>query len=113
MQEQECFSSYSDIENTDTVASNYTKFPKWSTSKFLSMWICTLQPKFLLAEGFAYCGHKERAIYYIADFKYLMVQSDEWVVEDVKGTRTEVYKLKRKLFLAKYGYMYDFQEVAA
>ena len=57
-------------------------------------------------------GKKERAIKYIADFKYLDIVTDEWVIEDVKGTRTEVYKLKRKLFLAKYGHAYVFSEVA-
>lgn len=72
-----------------------------------------LQPEFQIAPAFTYKGKKERAIKYVADFKYLDVQTDEWVIEDVKGTRTEVYKLKRKLFLAKYGHMYKFEEVAA
>lgn len=73
----------------------------------------TCQPKFLLQDGFVHNGKRERAIYYIADFKYLDVDTDEWVIEDAKGARTEVYKLKRKLFLAKYGYMYRFEEVQA
>lgn len=73
----------------------------------------SLQPEFLIADGFTYNGKRERAIKYVADFKYLDVQTDEWVIEDVKGTRTEVYKIKRKLFLAKYGHMYKFEEVAA
>lgn len=73
----------------------------------------TTQPKFLLQDGFEYDGKKERAIYYIADFQYLDSDTNEWVVEDAKGTRTEVYKLKRKLFLAKYGKRYRFEEVAA
>lgn len=73
----------------------------------------TLQPEFLIADAFTYNGKRERAIKYVADFKYLTVDTDEWVIEDVKGTRTEVYKIKRKLFLAKYGRMYDFREVAA
>jgi len=73
----------------------------------------TLQPEFLLANAFDYNGKKERAIKYKADFKYIDRTNDEWVIEDVKGTRTEVYKIKRKLFLAKYGHMYRFEEVAA
>lgn len=39
----------------------------------------------------------ERAMKYIADFQY--VENGETVVEDVKGFRTEVYKMKKKLML--------------
>lgn len=73
----------------------------------------TLQPKFLLIEGFTYNGKKERPVYYIADFKYRDLDTSEWVVEDVKGARTEAYKLKRKLFLYKAGWRYRFNEVQA
>lgn len=59
-----------------------------------------LQPRFLLQEGFTYNGHKERKIEYVADFQY--DRNGQTVVEDVKGMKTEVYKLKRKLFLYKY-----------
>lgn len=40
---------------------------------------------------------------YLADFAYFDEQSGREVVEDVKGHRTEVYKLKKKLMLACYG----------
>ena len=59
-----------------------------------------LQPRFLLQEGFTYNGHKERKIEYVADFQY--ERNGQTIVEDVKGMKTEVYKLKRKLFLYKY-----------
>lgn len=39
----------------------------------------------------------ERAMKYIADFQY--VENGNTVVEDAKGFRTEVYKLKKKLML--------------
>ena len=39
---------------------------------------------------------------YIADFRYLDKDGRE-VVEDVKGVRTAVYKLKAKLMIAIYG----------
>lgn len=70
-----------------------------------------LQPKFLLQEGFTYHGHKERKIEYIADFQY--VRDGEIIVEDTKSkaTRTQVYMLKRKLFLYKYGNEVTFREV--
>lgn len=43
----------------------------------------------------------ERAIYYIADFVY--TEKGKTVVEDVKGYRTDVYKLKRRILLWRYG----------
>lgn len=39
----------------------------------------------------------ERACSYVADFTYW--QNGEFVVEDCKGFRTDVYKIKRKLML--------------
>ena len=68
-----------------------------------------LQPKFLLQESFTYNGKKERPIYYIADFQYMEVSTGKIVVEDVKGIKTDVYKLKRKLFLFIY-HDVDFRE---
>lgn len=59
-----------------------------------------LQPKFLLQPPFKKNGETHRAITYTADFTYW--SQGEWVVEDVKGMETEVFKLKRKLFEAKY-----------
>lgn len=43
---------------------------------------------------------KNRAVYYVADFVYL--QSGHRIVEDCKGFRTDVYKLKKKLFEYRY-----------
>jgi hypothetical protein len=40
---------------------------------------------------------------YRADFGYIDVATDTEVVEDAKGVRTPVYKLKRKLMAAIYG----------
>lgn len=39
----------------------------------------------------------ERAIKYIADFQY--VENGNTVVEDAKGFRTDVYRIKKKLML--------------
>lgn len=44
-----------------------------------------------------------RAVRYIADFVYLDAATGKIVVEDVKGVKTEVYKLKRKLMLFFHG----------
>ena len=43
----------------------------------------------------------ERAVKYIADFVY--TENGETVVEDVKGVRTDVYRLKKKLMLKVHG----------
>lgn len=71
-----------------------------------------LQPKFLLQIGFTLDGKTYREISYIADFKYHDLEKDEWVVEDVKskGTVTQVYKLKKKMFLRHYGTTFKFFE---
>lgn len=42
-----------------------------------------------------------RAIKYVADFVYY--EDDKLVVEDVKGVRTPVYKLKKRLMAERFG----------
>lgn len=59
-----------------------------------------LQPVFELQAKFKHNGKTERAITYIADFQY--VQNGKTVVEDVKGMKTDVFNIKRKMFLYKY-----------
>lgn len=73
-------------------------------------YICNLelQKKFLLQDGYTNAkGKKIRPIYYIADFYYYDYIDNKWVVEDTKGVRTEVYKLKKKLFEYKYNLTID------
>ena len=62
------------------------------------------QPKYLLQKSFVDKRLiKHQAIYYIADFEYKdKIHNWEIVVEDTKGFRTDVYKLKKKLLLKKY-----------
>lgn len=61
-----------------------------------------LQKKFELIPSFKIDGKIIRGISYKADFCYY--ENGRYVVEDVKGYRTEVYKLKSKLFAYKYGF---------
>lgn len=42
-----------------------------------------------------------REIKYIADFVYF--ENDEIIIEDVKGVRTAVYRLKKRMMAEKYG----------
>lgn len=62
----------------------------------------TLQPVFELQPSFRHNGKTHRKITYIADFSYFLKDSDKLVVEDVKGFKTDIYKLKMKLFLYRY-----------
>ncbi len=45
----------------------------------------------------------ERAVTYIADFVYADKKTGNTVIEDCKGFKTDVYRLKKKLFLYRYG----------
>lgn len=44
-----------------------------------------------------------RAVRYYADFVYFDKDINETVVEDTKGFRTDIYKLKKRLLAEKYG----------
>lgn len=56
-----------------------------------------LQVPFELQPKFRKNGKTWRAVTYVADFVYLTKEGEE-VIEDVKGMRTDVYRLKRKMF---------------
>lgn len=56
-----------------------------------------LQPRYpLIVNG-------EKVATYVADFRYRVVATGSTVVEDVKGVRTPVYRMKKKLIRALYG----------
>lgn len=59
------------------------------------------QVRYELVPAFDVDGRHYRPVYYVADFVY--VEDGKEVVEDVKGMRTDVYKLKSKLFARRYG----------
>lgn len=65
-----------------------------------------LQKKFTLQERYKINGKTIRAISYISDFTYWDNEKNEMIVEDVKGgkaTQTQIYKLKKKIFMYRYG----------
>ena len=43
-----------------------------------------------------------RAINYVADFVYYDLKKNKTIIEDTKGFRTEIFKLKKKMFEYKY-----------
>lgn len=69
-----------------------------------------LQPMFELIPTIRTETETFRKTVYKADFKYFDVNADHQVVEDVKGFKTDVYKLKKKMLLHKYQGI-DFREV--
>lgn len=63
------------------------------------------QKRFILQEGFVNNqGQKVRPISYIADFYYFDLSKKKYVVVDTKSpaTRTPEYRIKKKLFEAKF-----------
>ena len=63
------------------------------------------QKKFLLLDSFRKNGKTYKQINYYADFVYTSVYEKKTIVEDVKGCRTEVYKIKKKLFEFMYPHL--------
>ena len=62
-----------------------------------------LQKKFELQPCYTNNNNENiRAINYIADFFYYDNEKGLFIVEDTKGYRTDVYKIKKKLFEYKY-----------
>ena len=67
-----------------------------------------LQPEFVLQDKFKSNGKTIRAIKYRADFKY--TKDGAVIIEDVKGMKTPVYEIKKKMFLKRYPDL-EFREV--
>lgn len=59
------------------------------------------QVRYELVPAFDVDGKHYRPVSYVADFVY--VEDGKEVVEDVKGMRTDTYRLKSKLFARRYG----------
>lgn len=68
-----------------------------------------LQKEYILQDKFVLNGKTRRKITYRADFSYISTEDDELHVVDVKGFKTEVYKLKKKLF--EYKYQTELEEI--
>lgn len=59
------------------------------------------QVHYELVPAFDVDGKHYRPVAYVADFVYM--EDGKEVVEDVKGMRTDTYRLKSKLFARRYG----------
>lgn len=73
------------------------------------------QPEYVLVYPFTHQGKKYRGVKYRADFRYRTTTKlvpSETVVEDVKGVRTALYRVKLQMLLTKYPDM-NFFEIEA
>ena len=61
------------------------------------------QVRYELIPAFDVDGKHYRPTAYIADFVYTDAKTGKEIVEDTKGVRTGVYKIKAKLFAYQYG----------
>ena len=68
-----------------------------------------LQKEYILQDKFKLNGVTRRKITYKADFSYISTEDDKLHVIDVKGFKTEVYKIKKKMF--EYKYQVELEEV--
>lgn len=68
-----------------------------------------LQKEFELQPSFKLNKKTSRRITYKADFTFITTEDDKLHVIDVKGYRTDVYRLKKKLF--EYKYQIEIEEI--
>jgi hypothetical protein len=61
-----------------------------------------LQPAFEIIPAIILDGKKQRAIKYLADFRYVD-HLGQTIIEDVKGHKTKEYQLKRRLMKHVHG----------
>lgn len=68
-----------------------------------------LQKEFELQPSYRLNNKTSRKIVYRADFTYKTAEDDKLHVIDVKGYRTDVYRLKKKMF--EYKYRIEIEEI--
>lgn len=61
-----------------------------------------MQVSFVICPEVTFSGRKQAAVRYVADFTYYD-EAGSYIVEDVKGVKTDLFILKRKLMKAVHG----------
>lgn len=98
-------------KNTKVVVDGIMFDSKKEARRYTELWLMQkaglienleLQKEFILQPTFRKKNKTYRAIKYIADFVYYDKQREQIIVEDTKGYKTEVYKIKKKLFEYRY-----------
>ena len=105
---------YRKYHNTKTVADGIKFDSKLDAERYAQLKILEragvirdleLQPSFELIPSFRKNGKTWRRTVYKADFRYILDEDDNYIIEDVKGSTaviTGVFRLKQKLFEYKY-----------
>lgn len=101
--------SYRKYHNTKTVVEGETFDSKFEAKRFCELRAqlnagaihsLKIHPRYLLQDKFKdVMGTPHRAIFYEGDFEYFDKISQIKVIEDCKGFETEIYRIKKKLFL--------------
>jgi hypothetical protein len=96
----------SKYNNTKKIVDGITFHSKKEAERYLELKLLAksgkitnlrLQPKYqIIPKRIRQDGTTTRAAHYTADFEYM--ENGKLVVEDVKGFKTDIYKLKKKLF---------------
>ena len=101
---------YRKYHNTKTVADGIKFDSKLEAERYAQLKILEragvirdleLQPSFELLPSFRKNGKTWRKTVYKADFRYILVDDDSYIIEDVKGSTaviTRVFRIKQKLF---------------
>ena len=69
------------------------------------IWNLEIHVRYPILDAFIRDGKVERGAYFEADFVYFDRESKCTIVEEIKGFKTQLYILKRKMFLSKYPHL--------
>ncbi len=72
----------------------------YKMSKRCEIFFLELQVPYTLIDDFSHNGKKYRKTEYVCDFRY--IRDGQVITEDVKGKKTQMYMLKKKLLLSRY-----------
>lgn len=87
-------------------AETYQILKLWQDAGAISQ--LELQPRFVIQSGFLYREKRIKPMYYTPDFAF--IRAGENVAVEAKGFRTEPYRMRRKMFLQKYGATWKHEE---
>lgn len=84
------------IQTDDGAFDSQAEYARWLELKFIRQAGCIAHLERQKPFQLSTCK-------YYSDFYYFDIAKQAWVVEDVKGVRTDVYKLKKKMMKAELG----------
>jgi len=103
--------AYNKYSNKKTIIDGYKFDSKKESGRYLELKLLQraelikdleLQPRFLILDTLRKNNKTFQKRFYVADFSYYDNKEKRIVVEDVKGFKTPMYKIKRHMFEEKY-----------